>query len=96
VLSFAPRIPPRLLQQLAHIDDPSMPIAVTHRRLGTRADAMGITRPSYERVRVLVHRLRSVRRPAGVVRSRTRLAVGTRALELFVEHGIAFGVRRRE
>lgn len=39
-----------------------MPIAETHRRLGLVADEIGVTRPSYERIRCLVraHRRRPI------------------------------------
>jgi hypothetical protein len=96
VLTFAPRIPPRLLRQLVRLDDPSVAIAETYRRLGRAADRMGITRPSYERVRVLIHRLRAAARQRAVVRSSSRLAVRVRAIELFVDHGVRIGVRRLE
>jgi hypothetical protein len=35
-----------------------IPIAEINRRVGTEAERMGITRPSYERVRELVHEAR--------------------------------------
>ena len=45
-------------------DDPRVPIAETCRRVGAEAERMQLPRPSYERVRVLVHALRAVRPPA--------------------------------
>jgi hypothetical protein len=96
VLTFAPRIPPRLLEQLVRLDDPSVPIAETYRRLGRKADRMGITRPSYERVRVLIHRFRANARPRTVLRALSRIAVRARALELSIDHGVTVGVRRLE
>ena len=51
----APRIHPALLAALARIDRKRTPIAETHRRLGRLAERLGMTRPSYEQVRVLVH-----------------------------------------
>jgi hypothetical protein len=66
VLHAAPRIDPRLLAALARLDKPGRPIADTHRRLGSTAERLGLPRPSYEQVRVLVHALRARRRGPGV------------------------------
>jgi len=57
----APRIHPRLLDALERLDDGTAPIAEVCRRLGAEADARSLTRPSYESVRELVHRLRELR-----------------------------------
>ena len=54
----APRIDPRLVAELARLDDPHRPIAETHRRLGVQAERLSLPRPSYEQTRVLVHSLR--------------------------------------
>ena len=55
------RVDSRLLAALIRIDDADRPMAETYRRLGLVADALGVTRPSYERVRQLLHEHR--RRP---------------------------------
>ena len=62
---IAPRVSPRLLRELERIDDPSVPIAETCRRLGEAADRIGVPRPSYQRIRTLVHEQRALgrRRP---------------------------------
>jgi hypothetical protein len=62
---FAPRISFRLLQVLDRIDDASVPIAEVNRRLGGEAWRLGLPRPSYQRVRVLVHQLRRIRARKG-------------------------------
>jgi hypothetical protein len=62
MLSFAPRISPRLLEAMARLDDPRIPIAETCRRLGSEAERLRLPRPSYERVRVLIQALRAFRR----------------------------------
>jgi hypothetical protein len=62
MLRFAPRISPRLLEALARLDDPRVPIAETCRRLGSEAERLRLPRPSYERVRVLAHAIRAARR----------------------------------
>jgi len=62
VLSFAPRIPPRLLDEIERQSRRSVPIAEMNRRVGEAAGAMGLHRPSYEHVRVLVHEARRLRK----------------------------------
>jgi hypothetical protein len=62
VLSFAPRIPQRLLDEIERQSSRSVPIAEMNRCVGRAAAAMGLYSPSYEQVRVLVHAARRLRR----------------------------------
>ena len=65
----APRISPALRAALAAIDDGRLPIAEINRRLGSLAEELGQKRPSYQRVRELVHDLRetaALREPSTV------------------------------
>ncbi len=62
VLSFAPRLSPKLLEAIVRYDDRKVPIAETYRRVGREAERLGLPRPSYQRVRVLVHAARRARR----------------------------------
>ena len=62
VLPFAPRIPPALLEAIMRLDDPTIPIAEVCRRVGRAAWRLGLPRPSYQRVRELVHASRRLRR----------------------------------
>ena len=62
MLSFAPRIPRRLLDEIERQSRRSVPIAEMNRRVGEAAGAMGLCRPSYEQVRVLVHEARLLRK----------------------------------
>ncbi len=55
----APRLDRRLVAALAHLDDPKVAIAETHRHLGDLAAVLGVPRPSYQQVRVLVHAIRT-------------------------------------
>jgi hypothetical protein len=57
----SPRIDRRLIRALPALDDPTEPIAETRRRLGALAESLDLPRPSYERVRQLVHANRRVR-----------------------------------
>jgi hypothetical protein len=66
VLSFAPRIPQRLLDEIERQSRRSVPIAEMNRCVGRAAARMGLYRPSYQQVRVLVHEARRLRRQAPV------------------------------
>jgi hypothetical protein len=62
VLAFAPRISPRLIAALVRLDDATVPIAEVNRRLGAEAARLGLPRPSYQRVRELLHASRRLLR----------------------------------
>jgi hypothetical protein len=85
VLHAAPRIDPRILAALARIDQPGRPIADTHRRVGSIAERLGLPRPSYEQVRVLVHALRARRRGPGVGEVLLDIALQKRPPESVIE-----------
>jgi hypothetical protein len=73
----APRLDLKLVAALEHLDDPKLPIAETNRRLGELAVSMGLPRPSYQQVRVLVQRNRE--------RRMTRRAARRAALDLILD-----------
>ena len=58
---MAPRISGRLIEAIVRFDDRGRPIAETYRRVGVEAERLGLTRPSYQRVRELVHQVRNMR-----------------------------------
>jgi hypothetical protein len=62
---LAARVTDRLYERLVKLDDGSRPIAETYRRVAAEAERMGLTRPSYERIRVLVHQSRRWKRSRG-------------------------------
>ena len=78
MLSFAPRIPRRLLDEIDRQSRRSVPIAEMNRCVGRAAAAMGVYRPSYEQVRVLVHVARRLRRGAPTPVSTVALQVAFR------------------
>jgi hypothetical protein len=59
VVSIAPRLDQRLVAAVAALDDPKRPIAETWRRVAMLAERLGLPRPSYEQVRVLVGEFRA-------------------------------------
>jgi hypothetical protein len=73
-----PRIDERLVGALARLDDPTLPIAETNRRLGVVAEGLGLIRPSYQQVRVIVHELRSHKRSSRVGETLLQIAYGMR------------------
>ena len=54
VTKAAPRIAKRLQEAIERLDDRRLPIAETAGRVGAEAERLGLTRPSYEQVRVYV------------------------------------------
>ncbi len=78
MLSFAPRIPLRLLDEIERQSRRRVPIAEMNRCVGRTADEMGLYRPSYEPVRVLVHAARRLHRHAPAPISTVALDVAFR------------------
>ena len=94
--AFAPRISPRLIDALARLDDDQMPIAEVHRRLGLEAERLGLMRPSYQRVRELVHELRRIRRQRPTTASvLVDVALRVRPPEAVLDHVSGVGVPTR-
>ncbi len=75
------RIDERLVAALARLDDPTLPIAETNRRLGVVAEGLGLIRPSYQQVRVIVHELRSEKRSSRLGETLLEVAYGMRTRE---------------
>ncbi len=86
--SAAPRLDSRLLALIARVDDHSLPIAETHRRVREICAELGIPRPSYERVRQHVH---DVRRRNDLLREKQKtllaIALYTKPLQAYYELG---------
>jgi hypothetical protein len=96
----APRIPRRLLEALVRIDDRGVPIAETCRRVGNEADRLGLTRPSYQRIRVLVHESRRARRGPTTTSVLLDVMAGMRPPDAVIDHAVglplpALGAGRR-
>src|SRR5437588_10448740 len=62
--AFSPRLSSRLVAEIERADRGTVPIAEISRRVGAAADRLGLPRPSYERIRQLVHEQRCLRRAA--------------------------------
>jgi hypothetical protein len=92
VVSAAPRISRRLIEELVRLDDERVPIAETYRRLGAEAERLGLTRPSYQRIRVLVHQSRQLRRGPSTASVLLDVAIRARPPEAFLKHISGVGV----
>jgi hypothetical protein len=82
-----------LVEALIRLDDRRVPIAEVNRRLGEEAERLGVPRPSYQRVRELVHearRLRGRRPTTGSVL--VDIAFRVRPPVAFLEHVSGVGV----
>jgi hypothetical protein len=75
-VSFAPRLTPKLLAAIVRLDDRRVPIAEVNRRVGRAAWKLGLPKPSYQRVRELVHAARAIR--SGPTTARVFLDVALR------------------
>lgn len=91
VVPLAPRIDSRLVAALARIDDRRLPIAETNRRLGPVAAELGLVKPSYEQVRVIVHALRRAKCDPSVGSLLLDLALRTRSPQEILE--VLAGIR---
>jgi hypothetical protein len=84
----AAHIPERLYRRLEELDDRSVPIAETYRRVAAQAEKWGLSRPCYERVRTLVHQSRRWKQARGPSTSTVLLDVTFRVRppEAIVDH----------
>jgi hypothetical protein len=96
VVRIAPRISLRLLRELERLDDPTVSIAETCRRIGAAADRLGLPRPSYQRLRVLVHEHRRLReRTASTGEVALDVMLRVRPPQSFVDHLDGASFRRK-
>jgi hypothetical protein len=93
--AFAPRISWQLLEALVRLDDRTVPIAEVNRRLGREAWRFGLARPSYQRVRVLVHLSRRIGgNSQTTVATLFEVAVRARPPTALLDHVSGIGVQR--
>ena len=90
----APRISPRLLRRLEQLDDRRVPIAETYRQVATEAEKLGLSRPSYEQVRVLIHRWRRLNNRPTTSEILVDIAFLKRVPEELIDHLAGDNVRK--
>jgi hypothetical protein len=67
-------------------DDRTLPIAETCRRVGREAERLGLPRPSYQRIRVLVHESRRLRREPSTSAILVDVAFRVRPPDAIIDH----------
>jgi hypothetical protein len=85
VTRYAPRLSHRLVTVVDRLDDERLPIAEVARRVGREADRLGLTRPSYERIRQLVHASRELHRGPSAGRVLAEIALQERPIMAIVD-----------
>lgn len=88
----APRYNARLLRAIRRLDDESVPIAEVCRRVGARAERLGVPRPSYVHVRRIVLSERERARELREIRNEALAGVVTRMLP----NPVDLSLRRQE
>lgn len=68
------------------LDDRTVPIAETYRRVAAEAERHGYTRPSYQRIRVLVHEARRARRGPSTTSVLLDVIAQIRPPEALIDH----------
>jgi hypothetical protein len=95
VTQFAPRLSPRLIEAVVRLDDRGVSIAEVNRRVGQEAERLGLPRPSYQRVRELVHQSRRLQRVQPTTTSvLIDVALRVRPPDAFLKHISGIGVPR--
>jgi hypothetical protein len=90
--TIAPRISPKLLEAIVRLDKRTVPIAETCREVGREAERLGLPRPSYERIRELVHQARRIRRGPTTASVLVDVAFRARSPEAIVDQVSGVGV----
>jgi hypothetical protein len=91
----AARLTPELTDLILEHDDPFVPIAEICRQVGERADRLGIARPSYERIRLVVRDIRERGRDPSTASVLVDVAVRARPPEALLDHVSGIGVSAR-
>ena len=82
----APRIESRLVAAVGHLDDRYAPMAETNRRIGALAGDLGLPRPSYEQIRLLVKAHRRGRLEPGIGQVLLDIAFRARPPEALLDY----------
>jgi hypothetical protein len=93
VVTMAPRISHRVLEEIVRLDSRAQPIAETYRRVAAEAERLGLTRPSYQRIRELVHESRRIRRGPTAGEIFYAITAPLKGTDDAIERARRFGVR---
>jgi hypothetical protein len=94
MLRFAPRVSRRLLAAVERLDNGKMTAAELNRLIGAEAERLGLPRPSYQRVRVLMLESRRHKRLRGPTTGEVLVDVAFRArpIDAALDHLSGVGV----
>lgn len=95
MVPLTPRLPHKLVAELEHLAAGDLSAAEICRRIGARADKLGVPRPSYETVRVVVRRARRRAQPS-TAEVLTDIAFRVRPPEALLDHVSGVGVPKRK
>jgi hypothetical protein len=97
MVEAAPRISPRLLAELEQLATrrEQLRYAEIGRRIGAKARRLGLPRPSYQQVRVLVHEARRRARQPSVTSVATDVMFRARPPAALLDHVSGVGVPTR-
>lgn len=92
-MAAAPRLSLRLLTEIDRLAGRDLSFAEINRRVGVKAEAFGLPRPSYQTVRVLVRAARELRAGPGTVEVLADVALRARSPMEFLEHAAGAPIR---
>jgi hypothetical protein len=96
VVRLAPRISRHVLARIVAHDDALHPIAETYRRVAADAERLGYTRPSYERIRMLVHEARRARLGPSTADVLIDIVMAQRPPDAIIDHKIGIPLPQRK
>jgi hypothetical protein len=94
MVTMAPRISRYVLESVFKLDDRTVPIAETYRRVASAAERLGYTRPSYEQIRTCVHRARRISKQPTTTAILIDIAAQRRHPDELTSHFAGSGARR--
>jgi hypothetical protein len=94
VVVAAARISDRLRRIVERADDGVTPIAEIWRRVGAEAERLGVARPSYEAVRLIVHDRRERYQGPSTAQVAVEVAYRARPPEALLDHVAGIGLPR--
>jgi hypothetical protein len=91
--SSSPRPSPRLVAEIDRLARRDFSFADINRRVGRKADALGLPRPSYESIRLLAHAARDRRAGPGTLEIVADVAIRARSPRELLDHASGLTVR---
>jgi hypothetical protein len=93
---MSPRLSRRLLAEIERLATRDLSFAEINRRVGTAASALGLPRPSYETVRLLVRAARERNSGPGTLEVLADVAFRVRSPEALLDHAAGVPLPKRK